>query len=150
MTVPILNPRPTQIAKFMRPTWAHLGPAGSIWAPCWPHEPCYQGRSLIPTDKEWRHLWSEVLHNSVNMSNWHYSMMSYNNRVWLVHEVALCSSDSISTHLLPGKLVKCGDIVHTGNVAKTADKMQTISKGPCWNVASLIQHYIVKMSNTLT
>ena len=23
--------------------WAHLGPVGSRWAPCWPHEPCYQG-----------------------------------------------------------------------------------------------------------
>ena len=22
---------------------AHLGPVGPIWAPCWPHEPCYQG-----------------------------------------------------------------------------------------------------------
>ena len=29
-----------QIAKFMGPTW---GPLGSSWAPCWPHEPCYQG-----------------------------------------------------------------------------------------------------------
>ena len=23
---------------------AHLGPAGPRWAPCWPHEPCYQGK----------------------------------------------------------------------------------------------------------
>ena len=22
---------------------AHLGPVGPKWAPCWPHEPCYQG-----------------------------------------------------------------------------------------------------------
>ena len=22
---------------------AHLGPVGPRWAPCWPHEPCYQG-----------------------------------------------------------------------------------------------------------
>ena len=32
----------TQIAKFMGPTWAHLGPVGPRWASCWPHEPCYQ------------------------------------------------------------------------------------------------------------
>ena len=32
-----------QIANFMGPTWAHLGPVGPRWAPCWPHEPCYQG-----------------------------------------------------------------------------------------------------------
>ena len=23
----------------------HLGPTGPSWAPCWPHESCYQGRS---------------------------------------------------------------------------------------------------------
>ena len=23
---------------------AHLGPVGPRWAPCWPREPCYQGR----------------------------------------------------------------------------------------------------------
>ena len=22
---------------------SHMGPVGSRWAPCWPHEPCYQG-----------------------------------------------------------------------------------------------------------
>ena len=34
----------------MGPTWvlsashgAHLGPVSPRWAPCWPHEPCYQG-----------------------------------------------------------------------------------------------------------
>ena len=39
---PVLNS--TQIAKFMGPTWA-------LWAPCWPHEPCYQGKwttDLLP------------------------------------------------------------------------------------------------------
>ena len=39
-------PYVTQIAKFMGPTWAHLGPVGPRWAPCRPHEPCYQGRFL--------------------------------------------------------------------------------------------------------
>ena len=34
----------TQIAKFMGPTW---GPTGSWWAPCWSHEPCYQGYGLM-------------------------------------------------------------------------------------------------------
>ena len=32
-----------QIARFMGPTWAHLGPVGPRWAPYWPHEPCCQG-----------------------------------------------------------------------------------------------------------
>ena len=31
-------------SKFHRGQhWAHLGPVGPKWAPCWPHEPCYQG-----------------------------------------------------------------------------------------------------------
>ena len=25
---------------------AHLGSVGPRWAPCWPHEPCYQGRQV--------------------------------------------------------------------------------------------------------
>ena len=30
------------IARFMGQHGAHLGPVGPGWAPCWPHEPCYQ------------------------------------------------------------------------------------------------------------
>ena len=26
---------------------AHLGPVGPRWAPCWPYEPCYQGRCRL-------------------------------------------------------------------------------------------------------
>ena len=26
---------------------SHLGPVGSRWASCWPHEPCYQGHGVI-------------------------------------------------------------------------------------------------------
>ena len=32
-----------QIAKFMGQHGTHLGPVGPRWAPCWPHEPCYEG-----------------------------------------------------------------------------------------------------------
>ena len=33
---------------------AHLSPAGPRWAPCWPHEPCYQGsRPLPPRPCHW-------------------------------------------------------------------------------------------------
>ena len=30
-------------ARFIKPTWAHLGPTGPRWAPSWPHELCYLG-----------------------------------------------------------------------------------------------------------
>ena len=33
----------SQRTKFMGQHGAHLGPVGPRWAPCWPHEPCYQG-----------------------------------------------------------------------------------------------------------
>ena len=36
-----------QIAKLMGQHGAHLGPVGPRWAPCWPHEPCYQGHITI-------------------------------------------------------------------------------------------------------
>ena len=34
----------SQTAKFMGPTW---GPVGPRWAPCWPHEPCYEGCGAV-------------------------------------------------------------------------------------------------------
>ena len=43
----------------MGPTWAHLGPVGPRWAPCWPHEPCYQGCSwhVSSVVVAWTKLW---------------------------------------------------------------------------------------------
>ena len=35
----------TLIARFMGPTWTHLGPTGPRWALHWPHELCYQGNA---------------------------------------------------------------------------------------------------------
>ena len=32
-----------QIANSWGQHGAHLGPVGPKWAPCWPHEPSYQG-----------------------------------------------------------------------------------------------------------
>ena len=48
--------RNTQIAKFMELTRAHLGPVGPRWAPCWPHEPCYQGLHFTADDDLQDHL----------------------------------------------------------------------------------------------
>ena len=41
----------TLIARFMGPTWAHLGSTGPRWAPCWPHEPCYLGNYILIQNK---------------------------------------------------------------------------------------------------
>ena len=58
----------TQKAKFMGPTWAHLGPVGPRWAPCWPHETCYEGRLT-------RH---HMKHNQTN-----HDLPYYNDRLML-------------------------------------------------------------------
>ena len=44
LTIAAVSVKPL-IARFMGPTWAHLGPIGPRWAPCWPHELCYLGRN---------------------------------------------------------------------------------------------------------
>ena len=36
----------TLIARLMGQHGAHLGPTGPRWVSCWPHEPCYLGKSL--------------------------------------------------------------------------------------------------------
>ena len=52
---------------------AHLGPVGPRWAPCWPHEPWYQGwrrkddcsvkvpMGLDELDKKWPFIWLDVM-----------------------------------------------------------------------------------------
>ena len=37
------NRMESQITRFMGPTWGPPGSCRPRWAPCWPHEPCYQG-----------------------------------------------------------------------------------------------------------
>ena len=39
----------SQMAKCMGPTWSPPGSRRSRWAPCWPHEPYYQGCNNITT-----------------------------------------------------------------------------------------------------
>ena len=45
----------TLIARFMGPTWAHLGPTGPRWGPCWPQELRKLGMSLPPC---WANRWA--------------------------------------------------------------------------------------------
>ena len=55
----------TQIAKFTGPTRAHLGPAGPVWATCWPHEPCHQGiylgRELLKLRSVISPIWTFIM-----------------------------------------------------------------------------------------
>ena len=37
------KPMMSLIARFLGQLGTHMGPTGSSWAPCWPHEPCYLG-----------------------------------------------------------------------------------------------------------
>ena len=48
---------------------AHLGPVGPRWAPCWPHEPCYQGyqtKSKASWDSV-RVIWWTIVHEVVGL-----------------------------------------------------------------------------------
>ena len=51
-----------QIARFMGPTWAHLGPVVPWWAPCWPREPCYLGVLLLKrtVETKWSAYWLKI------------------------------------------------------------------------------------------
>ena len=46
----------TLIARFMGATWAHLGPTGPRWAPCWPHELCHLGTATCIVYQNTRHV----------------------------------------------------------------------------------------------
>ena len=44
---------------------AHLGPVSPRWAPCWPHEPCYQGWHPSVYICVWLSLWRQLRHLSI-------------------------------------------------------------------------------------
>ena len=39
---------------------AHLGPVGPRWAPCWPHEPCYQGSSPLSNGQQFSLMKNDI------------------------------------------------------------------------------------------
>ena len=63
-------------ANFINPDCkvhgANMGPVGPRWAPCWPHEPCYQGTYV----SDWMH----VIHQHKHISSW---------KLQLIHEITL-------------------------------------------------------------
>ena len=58
-----------QIARFVWPTWAHLGPPGPRWAPRCPHQSCYEGW-YMPECCHCRKLMWHWLHMFQLSSNW--------------------------------------------------------------------------------
>ena len=50
-----------QIAISWGQHGAHLGPVGPRWAPCLPHEPCYQGLHLVQEDPTMLHILRQLL-----------------------------------------------------------------------------------------
>ena len=69
----IVNSRPVEINLILsrkQISWgqhgAHLGPVDPRWAPCWPHEPCYQGSCLIRKRRWQRHFLTagSILHGT--------------------------------------------------------------------------------------
>ena len=76
------------------PHGAQLGPVGPRWAPCWPHESCYQGGSLyigwFPMLRWRRHMehFSALL-----VRNLRKLLNKYSNRWWF--ETPICLFDII-------------------------------------------------------
>ena len=67
----------TLIARFIGPTWAHLGMTGPRWAPCWPHEPCHLGSFPISRFPKWTTLlltmyWWEINDSPAWFWGWMY------------------------------------------------------------------------------
>ena len=84
---------PSQIAKFMWPTWGPPGgPVSPRWAPHWPHEPCYQGCVISQTTQHshvCQLLW---------LSFWSWTTLSH--AYWLPYDVIISTSTASIISLL--------------------------------------------------
>ena len=114
----------TQIATFMGQHGAHLGPVGPIWAPCWPHEPCYQGTMVSGRSSDCPSN-SEVTLKTVD------SWMTHINKIFS-HKTAIQSTAKHRTDLAKLKLKK---IYHLLSI------IVNMSYSPIFNHA--LQHNIV-------
>ena len=63
---------------------AHLGPVSPRWAPCWPHEPCYQGN--ICSDIPVHHLVTKVFKNGKKKQIRHQFHMANEVYVFIYHQ----------------------------------------------------------------
>ena len=82
---------PALIARFMGPTWGHLGPRGPRWGLCWLHELCYLGGyPRMPR----RYVLSCLL---IIISRWPYRLFSKEQftQPMLIHSLALQSFENI-------------------------------------------------------
>ena len=85
------------IARLMGPTWAHLGPSGPRWAPCWPHELCYLG-GFKPT--------GDPLTNMDQLYNQHGKVITFPIKCCiklLIHSQTSTARRSRSVHLTRSK-----------------------------------------------
>ena len=89
------------IARFLGPTWAHLGPTGPRWAPRWPHELCYLGHITVLDDlcdaerTYWRQLTLKVLMHTMCSSSWWTMKLSLSVKSVGVQPMAQLSPDDV-------------------------------------------------------
>ena len=79
-------PAMPQIAKFMGQHGAHLGPVGPRWAPCWPHESCYQG-PLTASNQQHYFLFCFPALIRYNCSTLGYGITSSGSHLWIPRRV---------------------------------------------------------------
>ena len=72
---------------------AHLGPVGPRWAPCWPHEPCFQRSSHIEACMKWQTFW-----------RWHFQKHFTEWMIYILNQISVkfdlkCLTDNMPTFL---------------------------------------------------
>ena len=109
----------TLIARFMGPTWGHLGPTGPRWAPCWPHELCYLGKctpileSIINLTAifSWLHLQADIYWSHMNLNGTIFIFLTnfyFSNQIFIFLtnlSVILLNSIQVELHFLTWVLI---------------------------------------------
>ena len=77
---------------------AHLGPAGPRWAPCWPHEPCYQGSVVtLVLEKQRGKIWVKISHESTWNLYYNHNKTKHNTTEYILYGMYSMSN----TNLIP-------------------------------------------------
>ena len=54
-----------------------MGPIGPRWAPCWPHKPCYQGKTPLMLDDAWIRNYITRVNVNLIACQFHYLVRGY-------------------------------------------------------------------------
>ena len=119
----------SQIAKFMGPTWGPPGSCRPQMGPCWPHEPCYQGRFQRNSSLAGRSQILSTLHRSS------YKMYSMVN----LHVLSLMT---VGMGIFPSHAVYLFEICQTSRQYCYRDRLQ-MTNGIFYDIVALCVMYTI-------